>query len=598
MSSLININNDNNRINRFNQEDIKIFKQSKFNYKSKKNQNISESRNNIEEAEEISILIKNVNEWDIIENLLKKYGYVVTISFSKYINSIGIPTNIFINLKSGKITHAVMIYEQDWIKSYTFNGVWEKILTIKDVPLIERILKTGVIIRSTPSYEPRKIKRLEESINLPNYMSDDPPILTPSEQRELYKIGDIVIVRPDAFDYFNDVCEYNMSKYFGKKVKIVDLCTVEEVYEDDTSKYNGMSPDDLLITVVSADDSIPSVDRWYWSYRCLFSFKKIKPNYNPRKIERSIDESFDFRVLPKISPILTQSQQQEQYKKDDIVIIRPDAFDYFSDTNDYMKECLGKKAIIKYISTVGEVYDNKHINICKESKPDDLLLELEIENSDEPQYSYYYRCLFNPNFAIPSYNPKKINKSILEDIKNSFRIDYHIEPIKYQEKFNKISPPIISIKDIEEYYDIKFEKYVNDLYSKLNENIEEEQQRELMKKQLKKGKYDCLLFNISEDEKDKVFDYLKKLGIINTDRFFCNELKYVILTKNDYSLVAFELYTYNNIGDIREHMERNWSMLENISPVWTFDEFKNYIDTILIKPAMYMYAPRKINRSI
>jgi hypothetical protein len=36
MSSLININSDNNRIKRFNREDIKIFEQSKLNYKSKK----------------------------------------------------------------------------------------------------------------------------------------------------------------------------------------------------------------------------------------------------------------------------------------------------------------------------------------------------------------------------------------------------------------------------------------------------------------------------------------------------------------------------------------------------------------------------------
>lgn len=571
-------------------------------YKPRKIEKTLEAQNNIKDAEEITILIRNIDEWDIIEKTLNEYGYVVRDSFRKLVNSTNDPINIFIHLKSGIITQTTLADRGDWTKHSTFNGVWERELTIENLPLIKRILKTGMIIGDIPSYEPRRIiKKIDEKMNLPGYMPDIPPILTPEEQRKLYIKGDIVVVRPDAFDYFNDVDEYEMSRFFGKKVQIVDIDTIKEMYGDDESEYTNyrdgsrVNPDDLLITVVSADENFPNTDRWYWSYRCLFSPKLMKPSYSPRRINKSIDESIDIKLLPKVAPILTLSQQQEQYKIGDIVLIRPDAFDYFTDTNEAMKKLLGKEGRIEYIDTVEQVYDNEHTTRCKESEPNDLILHVEIEDSNE-MYYWYYRCLVNSKFFIPSYKPRKIDKSILENIEYNFRNDYHISPIKYQEKFNRISPTIIPIDDIEEYYDIKFENYVNDLYPELNEDIAQDKQ-ELVKNKLRAGKYDCLLFSIKDDQVSEVREYLDKLSIIKLDRFHDGR-DFVLLTKKADQLEEFELYTYSNtnITDIRTHMKTHWSMLENISPIWTFDEFKMYINRTLIGSAKDMYAPKKIDR--
>jgi len=257
-------------------------------YKPKKKK-LNEAKNSIDDAKEIMILIRNEDELTLLYNNIKPLGYVISDGFFDIFKHINTPISLFINLHNGNISQATLDNNQrKRIQDvYYLNGVWERELTIEDLPYILRILKTGRIIEEKPNYKPKKIYKLDEDVNyeiiknIPEYS----PILTPKEQRELFKLDDKVIIRPDAFDYFNDADVQFMKFDLGQEVIITQINTLQDLY---TTRPNGsyrtilntsvVNSDDLLITVKSPRHSFT----YYWYYRCLH-IPIIKPNYAPRK---------------------------------------------------------------------------------------------------------------------------------------------------------------------------------------------------------------------------------------------------------------------------------------------------------------------------
>jgi len=138
-----------------------------------------------------------------------------------------------------------------------------------------------------PTYEPKKRpKRLLEN-NIGSSI-----ILSPEQQRNIFKIGQILKVREDALIYFTDVCD-DMKRYLGKKVKIIEISALKDKYNDFGNKFDSYisepykydaNPHDLLITVKNTEDISDSAT-WYWYYRCF----EYTPSYEPKKrIDRTL----------------------------------------------------------------------------------------------------------------------------------------------------------------------------------------------------------------------------------------------------------------------------------------------------------------------
>ena len=403
------------------------------NYNPKKFDRTLEARNSMIEAEEITILIRNIDEYNIFHDAITSIGYKIDDSFYQSIKSLNSPTNIFINLKTGIISQASGIHEyyKHWTDYCSFDGVWEKELTIEDLPYMINILKMGKII---PSYEPRKIiRKLDESVDLPSYMPKIPPILTPEEQRKIYKIDDIVIVRPDAFDYFRDVDSYSMPKYLRKKVEIVSIKTGEEHYgsdygEDEVIEYK-VKPDDLLITVKSVDESLPDDgERWYWLYRCLFTPKTLKPSYEPKKFDRTLEklnEEYDTKLSDDLkncsffkkydSFIVTSDENDDKTKFNNVKRLLERVFKLHGprDPDETSRGYYIAYRIQGILLTSGwgyleglDNFNRDHNHVCKKFTVDQVDTEEKIHN------------ILKYGLIVPSYAPKKFDRT-LENINES-----------------------------------------------------------------------------------------------------------------------------------------------------------------------------------
>jgi len=124
------------------------------------NQFINEDKNSVEEADEIMILINNLDEMNLLYTAIKPLGYKMINGFFSLIEFAESPIDIFINLKTGKISQTTL---NDKIRKKfknisSLNGVWENELTIKDLTLIIQILKIGKI-KFEPSYKPKKFNK-------------------------------------------------------------------------------------------------------------------------------------------------------------------------------------------------------------------------------------------------------------------------------------------------------------------------------------------------------------------------------------------------------------------------------------------------------
>jgi len=263
----------------------------KPNYKPKKNIRLLE--NNLHDNypyDSFVIKFNTVNELDEITDILNvEYNvYLSSYLYTLCVNYLEMNENkksLFLRLYfiEDKLTYEINHFDKldEYSKDYGWN--YDRIYTLNDFRdgVLSRILKTG---KSIPTYKPKeKSKRILES-----YITDRD--LTTEQQLKLFKIGDDVIVKKNAYDYFNDVNDY-MNDFLGGKYKILDMTTLWDAYEDESKFYitdfNESKYDDLLLTVGDKNDKNNS---WMWYYKCLIPTRKLDPVYEPKRNIRLLEK--------------------------------------------------------------------------------------------------------------------------------------------------------------------------------------------------------------------------------------------------------------------------------------------------------------------
>lgn len=132
------------------------------------NKELFEDRNNLDDANEIFVQVNNAEEYQKMIDLQDKFDFFG--SSPDYTNAI-YPLYLFYDLERGQksfLDKEDKMYIDD-IESHSFlDGVYNKKFTIKDYNIIKKMFEEKKI-NITPSYKPRKIYRLNESLN--NYRS-------------------------------------------------------------------------------------------------------------------------------------------------------------------------------------------------------------------------------------------------------------------------------------------------------------------------------------------------------------------------------------------------------------------------------------------
>ncbi len=487
----------------------------------------------------VVILIQNTNELEEAKPIIERY-----VNFSNYLNikgnleSSNIPQYIRICNSSSEVgTLDIRHGSLNYYKSTDFDYNHEKLFTINDLRnnLLEHIINNGV--SNIPNYKPRTIiKKLDEAENTNFYLRyapEVPPILTPLEQKEQFKIGDIVFVRPDAFEYYYDVDVDEMECFLGKKIKIEKIQTVHEQYgyryEDSLDTLGkDIKTDDFMITGIPLEDDCEGI--WVWYYRCLFNPKDLmKPSYKPKNIKKDINEKLnemlytELSILPYFrkynSFILKSTAKKEDDEYDKVIDILISIFEldieinakghrsnmyeygighdfyfviYLNDNGefrrawDFMTSFESNK--IRHNHSYSKIYTLDEINTKHK------VLQI-LNNAGSPTYEpkKFKRVLESADILNIKKNGKNItidhtqkdaipfaineNKLMIgepgtthvyfwkDEAENAFRNDYYISPKNYEKEFGKIAPPLIPINEIEEYFDMDFKDYFDDLYS-------------------------------------------------------------------------------------------------------------------------------------
>ena len=388
-----------------------MLKQLEPSYKPRKIERISESNTKI--FLPISVYCETRNQCIEFEDFLHKLGYV-------YINN-----------------QEYLIRDSNYreITFYDFNtrdkkfnaATGKKINDYEMLAYSENLYKIKRYLLPEPSYKPRKIERTLETVhNIPN-IPKYPPKLSPEQQRELFQVGDIVYIRPDAFNYFNDIEPGGMGKYLGKFVKITEINTFQSFYGNSGRNVGDIYyPDDLLIWVKSSDHDYVDSNTWYWSYKCLQSLKKLKPSYKPRKIDRTIESLNENYVFFKDNHLINKDYKPPKFKIGDDVVIKKNGY-------------LTHKDNISYEESIG-IIDRFKRNEGKKCKIEELAYELAnnrwycyitIEDSKE----YIYEGALQ--LFAPSYEPRKINRILEGRGNNIIHSDYKYNSIVIRVKIEE-----------------------------------------------------------------------------------------------------------------------------------------------------------------
>ena len=280
----------------------------------------------------------------------------------------------------------------------------EKIFTVNDVKsgVIDNILKYGKNIPiSKDLYKPKKIIR--ESIEgLISNIPSKP--LTVKEQKEKFKVGDEVYIRPDALKYFNDVDGDVMPYLLGKKGKIIDTNTLLKQYEDPHYIEDFSLPpeiiedyhlDDLLLYVEIEGD--PKSKYYFWYYRCLITPDMIRPTYTPKKIDR-------------LSEAVHYDNNEDIFgKKPDILI--GDTVKFREDITYYDFPIFDSHSV-NFYNRFGDVESTVVAKFHDEERDIWWSHILPLENNTGRRKRYFMDSLLElPKPKPPTYKPRKIDKT-------------------------------------------------------------------------------------------------------------------------------------------------------------------------------------------
>jgi hypothetical protein len=239
---------------RGNREMLKLLKQYESNV-------LLEMNNDIDNAREVFIIINNEDELNQLKKIADELGYIWHFSV---INS---PCYVFFRLDNKRVLNASynsMIHHLDNLKTdSTWNGLYTKLYTFKDIKIFQEILKSGKILPNKPNYKPKKFNKTFES-------NSDYPYRFKTEQEMINDYGE------NWMEVFGETgWNSDMNNLLGIDYPFM----VDELNLDSTSPMN----DDF--------EDINGID-WSICPKMLTKNKPTKPNYKPKKFNKTF-ESFN-----------------------------------------------------------------------------------------------------------------------------------------------------------------------------------------------------------------------------------------------------------------------------------------------------------------
>ena len=357
---------------------------------------------------------------------------------------------------------------------------WSKLNGESGSYLPDMILEKHNIV---PSYTPKRIERTLESVAT-IYNKD-----TIKKKFKNSKYSAIVVRiknREDKKIFFNIINDYLVFPYYLKREYKVNRDYIIFLNNDNDripvhfTTFDYYDDGDFIIDY---PDTYPKLITPYELNDILIDIlglSSVKDIYSPKKIERTLNENIspELRLVENRPPdTLSIEEQNKRYKIGDIIYIRKDSFDIYTDIDEhYMKEYLGKMGKIVDITTAKEMYNYGTEFAgegCGTLNPTDLLLSVkDPENEFSEIWYWWYKCLINPKYVRPTYQPKKITRTL--------------------ERFNNFNKnDVLYVFDMDDtlVYSDEFEDHIRPL---LNENITPEE-----------------IFNVEVSKIDTDLSYLK-----------------------------------------------------------------------------------------
>ena len=572
------------------------------NYAPKNFDRTLESKNSSHEAKEICILIRNEDEFNVLYEAIKPLGYVFTPDYLTNLKHSDSPINIFIDLESGDISQAKLreyeLLGQKWTDYPTFNGVWERELTIEELPLILNMLKTKHI---APSYTPKKfIRKLDEEVmtdlsdNLKNCAffrkyNSFVVISKYSDIKEFYEVMPLlkevfgIDVPGGVFDYTREdiYIAYRINSWLLESgwgyLKNLDKFNEENYYT--CQKFT--------VKEVNTIDKI----------RNILRYGEVSPSYKPRKFDRNINESPDWAAF------INEKGERELLQWD---LPGAYAFGYYKDKMYISPETKGHGSMgpederkTKFFNRndfkfPGRIWTHQKLISFwiypTKKELDKILIDLSDfinVHFDDPEWRIEIidEHMVYQNVSISEYTGSK--ETPYEDLSRQHIISPLLKPKKeVPQGFGSKNPSYQSKRAWDMASLTSESKWIGDFDEK--------------RRQLKKGEYICLCFNLAESEAIEAYAFFEELEIIGEIRRIKTNFQFIILTRQYCNLIPFILYSYgSDLHDIRNHMSKTFGIdINDISPVMSLNQFIGYINRTLLKTAKDMYKPKKMDREI
>lgn len=355
-------------------------------------------------VEDEKVLIRDdikFEEEDIFNNIKKtNFGRIGTID-SVFLDGLG---NLLVDVKVPR-------------KRYNFYWSYKQVIPIK---MIEDLLK--------PTYKTKNINRtLNEKIITDDILiteSIKPETLTINQQKERFKEGDIVYIRKDSFDIFNDIDPDGMNIFLGTFGKIIHVQTSQEIYgryntNRANPEYGIMEPTDLVLNIINPND--PYSESWYWWYKCLINPNFLKPSYKPKRINRVLERFNDIEHADEICIQLNnKNDYQNLLKLINDNNIRLNIISKLDDNDINRRLDNGERYWVFIpldLHRVSQLHDNDWVdyNIDNNFNNIDFLDRVWNKVLDvNYDYNIIVRCLRDGEIPsmLPSYKPKKIIREL------------------------------------------------------------------------------------------------------------------------------------------------------------------------------------------
>jgi hypothetical protein len=402
------------------------YKKETPSYSPRKIKRTLESRNSIEEAEEICIKIDNKEDLHKFEKLIIPYkiGFEISdeLNQSKIDNiSIEKPIWMFIRFDDYYTTH--LSYDEfisdgaqpGDIKNYMCNGVWERVLDIdNDLPLIQRILRQQKI-DIIPTYSPKRIERTLESRNSAEEAAEI--CIKMVKPEDLYKLDKMIKLYKNNFDITYEISEITIDKITEENPIwiFIDLKIYSISHLDlNDWKFEECEPGDMTAqTCDGVWGKMLDMNNDFYIIKKILEQQKIPilPTYKPKRIERTLE----MNNLKKYNDFLFDSILEDISSGELSLVFSQRLRDILKEIDHPISERLINSELEeddKYNITLIDISDdNDKFTVASSNKISDLLSN-QIEEFDNREFLYFITELENSSIWDKFRNVIKIGKLI------------------------------------------------------------------------------------------------------------------------------------------------------------------------------------------